>query len=165
MGVYRISELAERSGFAPSTLRFYEQAGLVAAYERTPAGYRLYDEAAVERLRFISRAKQLGLPLEEIRDLLTAWDQGSCAPVQDRLRPLLDDKIGQVEERIAELTAFCVQLVRARADLDLHTPAGPCNESCGCITPAVGGSAALAFMPVVQAAPASACCSPTKARS
>jgi DNA-binding transcriptional MerR regulator len=42
---------------------------LVAAAERTPAGYRLYDEAALERLRFIARAKQLGLPLEEIRDL------------------------------------------------------------------------------------------------
>src|SRR5437899_311110 len=124
--MYRISELAELSGFSASTLRFHEQAGLVAA-DRTSAGYRVYDEAALERLRFIARAKQLGLPLEEISDLLFVWEQGSCAPVQDHLRPLLEEKIAQVEERIAELTAFSAQLVQARADLDTAAPQGPCD--------------------------------------
>lgn len=164
MGVYRISELAERSGFSASTLRFYERAGLVVPDERTPGGYRIYDEAAVERLRFIAGAKQLGLPLEEIRDLLTVWERGSCAPVQERLRPLLEAKINQVEERIAELTAFYGQLVQARSDLDAHTPDGPCDESCGCITPsansapsAVSGTAGRMSLPVVQTAPAAGC--------
>jgi hypothetical protein len=61
MGLYRISELAERTGFSASALRFYEQAGLLSASERSAGGYRLYDQAAVERLAFIARAKQLGL--------------------------------------------------------------------------------------------------------
>ena len=80
-----ISELAARSGFTASTLRYYGQVGLLAAADRTPAGYRRYDEAAVTRLRFIDRAKQLGLPLEEIRELVGIWDQGRCAHVQDKL--------------------------------------------------------------------------------
>ncbi|SRR6266496_11540 len=66
---YRISQLAERSGVPASTLRFYEQARLLPA-GRTPSGYRIYDDSALERLRFIASAKHLGLGLEEIRELL-----------------------------------------------------------------------------------------------
>ncbi|MDG9719768.1 MerR family DNA-binding transcriptional regulator [Streptomyces sp. DH24] len=49
MRTYRISQLAERSGVPATTLRFYEDAGLLPA-DRTPAGYRVYGEDAVERL-------------------------------------------------------------------------------------------------------------------
>src|SRR6478735_9410628 len=66
---YRISQLAARSGVPATTLRFYEEAGLLPA-DRTPSGYRVYGEDAVERLAFISSAKLLGLALEEIRELL-----------------------------------------------------------------------------------------------
>lgn len=62
MSGMRISQLAERSGVPATTLRYYESAGLLAA-DRTPAGYRVYDDAAVERLAFIRAAKQVGLPL------------------------------------------------------------------------------------------------------
>jgi DNA-binding transcriptional MerR regulator len=78
---YRISELAERTGFPASTLRYYEQQGLLPAVARTSGGYRSYDERTVERLSFIARAKQLDLPLDEIRDLAAVWDDGACAPV------------------------------------------------------------------------------------
>jgi DNA-binding transcriptional MerR regulator len=54
--------------------------------ERTPAGYRLYDDRAIERLTFIARAKQLGCSLEEITDLADAWDSNECAPIKHRLR-------------------------------------------------------------------------------
>jgi DNA-binding transcriptional MerR regulator len=135
MGGYRISELAERSGFPASTLRFYEQEGLLPAAARTPGGYRSYDDHAVERLRFIARAKQLDLPLDEIRDLAAVWDAGSCAPVQERLTDLLAAKIADVDTRAVELAAFRVQLVATRDGLGRHTPEGPCDEDCGCVTP------------------------------
>jgi DNA-binding transcriptional MerR regulator len=134
MGGYRISELAERSGFPASTLRFYEQEGLLPATARTPGGYRSYDDHAVERLKFIARAKQLDLPLDEIRDLAAVWDAGSCAPVQERLTDLLAAKIADVDSRVAELAAFRTQLVATRDGLGRHTPDGPCDEDCGCVT-------------------------------
>ncbi len=134
MTEYRISQLAERTGFSASTLRFYEQAGLLPETARTPGGYRTYDERTVERLRFIARAKQLGLPLDEIRDLTTVWDAGACAPVQDRLGALLNGKIAEVEARIRELTEFRTQLVSARGALGRHTPDGPCDSDCGCVS-------------------------------
>ncbi len=66
----KISEVAERAGVATSTVRYYERIGLVPSPARTPAGYRAYDDAAEARLLFISRAKRLGLSLEQIAELL-----------------------------------------------------------------------------------------------
>ncbi len=67
MDRYRISELAERVGVPPTTLRYYESRGLLPA-RRTGSGYRTYDDRDVERMRFITTAKTLGLPLDRIRD-------------------------------------------------------------------------------------------------
>jgi len=128
----RISGLAARTGFTPSTLRYYEQVGLLAASERSSGGYRLYDEAAVARLRFIDRAKQLGLPLEEIRELVAVRDGGLCAHVQDRLRAHITAKAAEVQARIEDLTAFAGQLDTARMALTAPAPDGPCGEGCGC---------------------------------
>ena len=109
---YRISQLAERAGVRPTALRFYEQVGLLPA-QRSPAGYRLYDEDAVERLAFIASGKHLGLPLEEIRELLAVWEDGLCADVRARLSPMLRTRIVEAQQRIAELDAFTDRLVQA----------------------------------------------------
>jgi DNA-binding transcriptional MerR regulator len=128
----RISQLAERSGFRPSALRYYEQVGLLEAAERTPAGYRMYEESAVPRLQFIDRAKQLGLPLEEIRELIAVWDGGQCVHVRDRLARRITAKSGEVRSRIRELTGFAAQLDATRAELSRPAPDGPCGPGCGC---------------------------------
>jgi DNA-binding transcriptional MerR regulator len=128
-----ISELAARSGFTASTLRYYEQVGLLAAADRTPAGYRVYDQAALTRLRFIDRAKQLGLPLEEIRELVGIWGQGQCAHVQDKLRAHVMARSAQVRTRIEELAMFGAQLDAAQLDLDGQAPTGRCGDDCGCV--------------------------------
>lgn len=117
MTTMRISRLAERSGVPASTLRFYETAGLLPA-ARTPAGHRVYGEDAVERLAFIGTAKRLGLPLDEIADLLPVWADGACADVKAGLRPRVADRLTDAERRIAELTAFAGSLRRALAHLD-----------------------------------------------
>src|SRR5262249_44497989 len=100
---YKIAEVAARSGFTASTLRYYEELGLVPPAGRTTAGYRLYDDSTLARLAFISRAKQLGCTLDEITDLAVAWDGERCEPVQARLRELVAAKIVDAQERIAEM--------------------------------------------------------------
>jgi MerR family copper efflux transcriptional regulator len=134
MSTYQIADVAERSGFTPATLRYYEDIGLMAPAGRTDAGYRLYDDGSLERLRFIARAKQLGCTLEEITDLATAWDGGECGPLQDRLRAAVEAKVSEAHARIAELTAFTADLQRAAATLAAHRPDGPCDDDCGCTT-------------------------------
>ena len=131
---YRIAEVAQRSGFTPAALRYYEDIGLVAPAGRTDAGYRLYDETSLERLRFIARAKQLGCSLDEIADLVTAWDGGRCAPVQDRLRTTVEAKINDAHAQIAELTLLAADLQRAAATLSTEPVDGPCDDTCGCTT-------------------------------
>ena len=65
--------MAARTGFSPSALRYYEDLGLLRP-GRNRSGYRVYDDPSVERLRFVGRAKQLGLNLDEIGGLLALWD-------------------------------------------------------------------------------------------
>ncbi|WP_110473013.1 MerR family transcriptional regulator [Williamsia limnetica] len=131
MGTYRISQLAQRSGVRASTLRFYEESGLLTA-QRTPAGYRVYDERAVERLAFISSAKLMGLALDEIRDLLQAWQSGTCSSVRSELLPLVDQQITETDHRLAELSAFAARLRSVRSNLSEPAPAGRCGPDCGC---------------------------------
>lgn len=154
VSTYRISQLAEISEVPATTLRFYETAGLLSA-ERTASGYRVYGDEAVERLAFISSAKHLGLPLEEIRDLLEVWEQGVCASVRQRMLPLVTDRITDADNRIAELTAFSAYLAGVRADLSEPAPDGACGPDCGCLTAASAST---------TAAPVSAPVSPTLER-
>jgi DNA-binding transcriptional MerR regulator len=128
-----ISKVAERTGFPPTTLRFYEQAGLVRP-QRTDAGYRCYNERDIEVLSFIGRAKGFGLSLEEITELLALLDDDHCAPVQGRLRSLIDAKIADARTRILELERFATELERVASGLEAHTPDGPCDDACGCTT-------------------------------
>jgi len=130
---YSISQVAQRTGFPASTLRFYEQSGLVRP-ERTPAGYRSYDDRHIELLSFISRAKGFGLSLDEITELLALLDDERCAPVQGRLRDLVETKIADAQAKVAELEAFTAELRRVAATLGARTPDGPCDDSCGCTT-------------------------------
>ena len=133
---YKIKELADRSGFTPTALRYYEEIGLLPPARRTPAGYRVYDDSTVDRLAFIARAKQLGCTLEEIADLATAWAGGRCGPVQDRLRSVVADKLARSQGQAAELIALSADLQRAAVALERHRPDGPCDEQCGCVSAA-----------------------------
>lgn len=130
----KIKDVAERTGFSPPTLRYYEEIGLLPEPTRTAAGYRTYDERTIERLAFIARAKQLGCTLDEIADLTTAWDGGRCGPIQDRLRSLVADKLAAAQAQIVELTTLSSDLRRAATALELHRPDGPCDDQCGCVS-------------------------------
>lgn len=132
VSTFRISQLAEQAGLPATTLRFYEQAGLLPA-QRSAAGYRLYDDAALDRLAFIGAAKHLGLPLEEIRELLAVWEQGVCADVRAQLLPLVAGRITEADQRIAELSAFVDRLACVHDELSGPAPEGGCGPGCGCV--------------------------------
>ncbi|MGH2473957.1 MAG: MerR family transcriptional regulator [Candidatus Limnocylindrales bacterium] len=134
MTTYTIGEVAVRTGFATSALRYYEGIGLVEPVTRTEAGYRLYDEGTLSRLAFIARAKQLGCSLEEITDLVHIWDAEQCSPVQRRFHELVTTKLAVAEHQIAELTALVDQLRHAAAQLSGPATDGPCDETCVCLT-------------------------------
>lgn len=132
----RISQLADATGVPATTLRFYESAGLLPA-ERTASGYRLYDQDAIERLSFIGAAKHLGLPLEEIAELLAIWEAGACVDVKTSLRPRIAARLDDAERRLAELCTFTASLQQSLEHLDqLPDRSTRCDPECGFLTPA-----------------------------
>jgi MerR family copper efflux transcriptional regulator len=97
----RIGELAEQAGISTKAIRYYEQIGILAPPARTPAGYRVYDQAALGRLGFVRAAQALGLTLGEIRQTIAFRDQGT-APC-DHVAGLLQRHAAELGARIAEL--------------------------------------------------------------
>lgn len=138
----RIKQVADATGLTTATVRYYEQIGLLPEATRTAAGYRTYDQRTLDRLAFISRAKQLGCTLDEIAGLSTAWDGGRCGPIQDQLRELVAAKIAQAQRQIGDLMTFVAELQQAAAVLERHRPDGACDAECGCVTVPAGPSPA-----------------------
>jgi DNA-binding transcriptional MerR regulator len=134
MGTYTIGELAGRTGFSPSSLRYYDGIGLVDPLTRTPSGYRLYGDEAVSRLAFIARAKQLGCTLDEIAELATVWQGQECGPVQRRMHQLVTEKIRDTERQIADLTVLLADLRAAADHLGGTALDAPCDADCACST-------------------------------
>ena len=95
-----IGKVAENAGIGVETVRFYERKGLIAQPKRPEHGFRVYSDDAVQRLRFIRQAQELGFSLREIEDLLALrTDPGSdCADVRDRAVTKLDDVEGKIRQ-------------------------------------------------------------------
>lgn len=129
-----IGEVAKEVGMNPKTIRYYEGLGLLSEPERTDSGYRVYSARDVERLRFIKGGKALGLSLNEIKDILEAWNHGDspCGHVS----ALLDDKIAELDRRIADMTAFRDRLRTYKADVDAREPSPdtPCKHIAGVLS-------------------------------
>lgn len=124
MVTMRISQLAEATGVPATTLRYYEGAGLLPA-ARTASGYRVYDHDAIGRLNFIGAAKHLGLPLEEIAELLAAWAAGPDGARPATRQAFVADRISDAQDRIRELQAFVATLQHILAHIDTPPAAPP----------------------------------------
>ncbi len=109
----RIGDLAESTGTAVETIRFYEREGLIPVARRADNNYRMYTAAHAERLAFIRHCRNLDMTLDEIRTLLRLRD----APLQDcgEVNALLDEHIGHVTHRIRELRTLQKDLKALRA--------------------------------------------------
>ncbi|MGH2463570.1 MAG: heavy metal-responsive transcriptional regulator [Candidatus Limnocylindria bacterium] len=125
----RIGELARRSGVAPTALRYYEQVGLVAAPQRTEAGYRTYGDDALERLAFIRSAQAVGLTLAQVRQVVSIRDAGE-APCR-QVTELIDRRHIEVRRRIADLRQLERQLAQLRARAE-HLRPRDCDPSGVC---------------------------------
>lgn len=118
-----VSEVAERSGFSPSALRFYERRGLLHP-DRTEGNQRRYDRAVLRRLAFIAAARHVGLTLDEVREALDLLPDGRTPTKADwtrisrRWRSRLDAEIAALEKLRDGLDSCigcgCLSLQRCR---------------------------------------------------
>lgn len=125
----RIGELARQAGVSVRTLHYYEELGLVQPVTRTESDYRLYDQAALQRLRTIKQMKLLGLRLAEIRHLTETYEKaGVCDPVRQKFYDLLRSHIQHIDEQIAELTFLKQSLQQYLDRTEGHLRTAPAEQ-------------------------------------
>jgi MerR family copper efflux transcriptional regulator len=99
-----IGAVAAKTGLPPKTIRYYELIGLLPPAPRSSGGYRLYNAADIEVLRFVNRARLLGFATAEIASLLDLWRNKDRSA--DDVKALASKHIKNVDERIAELVSL-----------------------------------------------------------
>ena len=112
----KIGDLARATGIKVVTIRYYEKIGLLTAPDRTAGNYRSFDAAALERLRFIRRCRDLGFSLDPIRELLDLSSDvaRSCAEVDT----ITATHLAEVERKIVDLNALAQELRRISTACD-----------------------------------------------
>jgi|SRR5579871_6761511 DNA-binding transcriptional MerR regulator len=113
-GRMRIGDLTERAGVTPRTVRYYERLGLLPPGEREGHGQHYYTEETLARLEKIGQLKQLGLSLEDIRDVIDLYftDPSGIKPKQ-KVLALLRQHLAETDQKIGALQRF-------RSDLQAH---------------------------------------------
>jgi MerR family copper efflux transcriptional regulator len=99
-----IGAVAKASGVSAKMIRHYESIGLLDAARRTESGYRQYGERDIQVLQFIHRSRTLGFSLEQIRTLLSLWNDQSRASRE--VRRMAQSHIDELDEKIAQLLAM-----------------------------------------------------------
>ena len=97
-----IGEAAAQSGVTAKMIRYYESIELIAAGKRSDAGYRIYGDNDVHALRFVKRGRSLGFSLDQIRELLSLWQNKSRA--SGDVKNIALGHVTELNLRIAELT-------------------------------------------------------------
>jgi len=125
-----IGQVAKTSGLATKTIRYYEEIGVLPTPRRAASGYRLYDELGVDRLRFIRRARALGLPLQQLKALTTTLCGRPGTGFRPQLLALVRQQLAAVKERVAELELHQQQLEEIVQRIETSAPrrdAGGCR--------------------------------------
>lgn len=95
-----VRDAAERSGLPAKTVRYYDDIGLVVP-DRRDNGYRDYDSRAVQKLAFLKRARQLGFPIEDCRQLLSLYEDKARASAD--VKALAEQHLAEIDKRLGEL--------------------------------------------------------------
>lgn len=127
-----IGQVAKATGVAAKTIRYYEQIGVLPAPSRTASGYRKYDQPDVERLRFISRARSLGLPLQRLKVLTSTLNGPTRPALRPRLLTLVQEQLAAVQRQIDDLGLLRQQLEQVSHRI-LASPRGRHRGTCRCL--------------------------------
>ena len=127
-----IGPVAKLTGMTAKTIRYYEAAGIVPAAVRTAAGYRHYDNADVDRLRFVQRARALGLPLRRLKLLTKTLDGAPPQPLRRRLQALVREQLLEVGHQIAALESVRRELRRVSKRMGVR-PRRRRGDPCQCL--------------------------------
>jgi MerR family copper efflux transcriptional regulator len=103
-----IGQVAKQSGVSVKMVRHYEAIGLLPRVARTQGNYRLYGAADAHTLRFVKRARALGFPMEDIKELVGLWKNKSRSSAS--VKRIAGKHVEALQQKIAELQSMSVTL-------------------------------------------------------
>jgi DNA-binding transcriptional MerR regulator len=120
---HSIGAAAKQTGCSVPTIRYYEEVGLLSAAPRTEGNQRHYDKAAIRRLTFIRRCRDLGFTIEQVRELVGLVEQPSrnCVEVRD----IANVHLIEVQKKLVELKALEASLSRFVLGCNTACAGGP----------------------------------------
>jgi len=116
---FTIGKLAKYSDVPVETIRYYERNGFLPEADRLPSGYRVYGSDAVNRVRFIKEAKELGFTLREVSELFGITDNpdADCATINKK-----------AQAKLVEIKSKISRLKKVRASLEKLATYCPADE-------------------------------------
>lgn len=103
MKKYSIGQVAEITGLSTKTLRFYEENEIIESASRKENGYRYFSEENLDEIKLIKYAKDLGLPLSEIKKLMIGCTGGDCKQTKAYNEKVIGDYVVLLTERIKQM--------------------------------------------------------------
>ena len=128
----KIGQASAATGISERMIRHYEKVRLISQAPRRDSGYRDYDDADVRTLQFIRRARDMGFPLEEIRQLLALWQDSGRSSAD--VKALALARADELQRRLQEIALMREALLHLA-----HRCAGDERPDC----PILGGLAAV----------------------
>jgi len=122
----QIGEIAAHSGVSVDTVRYYEKLKLLPRAARSGGGYRMFPAEAVERIKFIKQAQEMGFSLDEVKRLFSTGGANQCREV----RELLLEKLVELERKINQMQDFKKVLNRHLDECDNELKAHGDQSAC-----------------------------------
>lgn len=122
MPTYSISQISHLSGLPSKTIRFYEDSGIISKVERKENGYRQYQESNLTELKLIKAARDLGLPLSEIKHLMTGCYSGHCSHSKETISDQIENYLSLLDNQINQLNQLKSKLSFLQNHLDCDGP-------------------------------------------
>ena len=126
-GQLQIGQVATRAGVSVDTVRYYERRRLLQCAYRSSGGFRLFPEETVARIRFIKQAQEIGVSLDDIKELLvSAGGAAQCRRVRDLLRKKLSELDDQMKAMRTFRRTLSRHLAACETELEKHGAAADC---------------------------------------
>lgn len=124
MQTLTIGILSKEVGISTKTIRFYEDVGLIAKPARAENGYRMYSENVKGELLLIKNARDLGLPISEIKKLMIGCEDGNCQHTKEYIQHEVGSYVSILDKRIQQLQKLRNKLKNLKTNIIL-------GEDCG----------------------------------
>jgi len=136
-GLFQVGDIAKAVGKTVRAIHHYEDVGLLRPHARSKGRYRLYDETALARVRWIGKMHDLGLSLSQIQEMVATWEAAPSAPgAMAHVKSVYRTKLAETRAQIGRLEALERELQASLAYLDTCQTCDPAElvpacTSCG----------------------------------